>query len=72
MKCFVFLPLNNIRGVMWQVSERLTCKVLRKIIPLYPHLNVMFFKFVFIHKTFLVQVCFSMIYLNWQNFAREK
>ena len=38
---------------------------------MYPRLNVSF-KFLFIHKTFFARVCFLMIYLAWQNLAREK
>ena len=30
------------------------------------------FKFLFIHKTFFARVCFLMIHLAWQKFAREK
>ena len=37
-----------------------------------PRLNIKFFKFLFIHRTFFEQVCFLMIYLTWLNFAREK
>ena len=36
------------------------------------NVNVMFFKFLFIHKTFFAQVCLLMMYLTWQNFVREK
>ena len=42
------------------------------MIPVDPRLNVMFFKFLFIHKTVFARVCFLMIYLAWLNFAREK
>ena len=40
--------------------------------PVYPRFTFMFFKFLFMHKTFFARVYFLMIYLNWQNFAREK
>ena len=40
--------------------------------PVYPRFTFMFFKFLFMHKTFFAWVYFLMIYLNWQNFAREK
>ena len=42
------------------------------MIPVYPRLNVMFFKFSVIHKTFFAQVRFLKIYLTWENFTREK
>ena len=42
------------------------------MIPVYPPLNVMLFKFLFIHKTFFARVCFLMLYLTWWNFASEK
>ena len=42
------------------------------MILLYLRLNVMFFKSLFIHKTFFAQVYLLMMYLTWQNFVREK
>ena len=42
------------------------------MIPVYRRLNVMFFLFLFIPKTFFAQVRFLMIYFTWQNFGREK
>ena len=34
------------------------------MIPVYPCLNVMFFKFLYINKVFFPRVCFLMIYLT--------
>ena len=42
------------------------------MILVYPHLNVIFSMFLFIHKTFFARVSFLIIYFTWENFAREK
>ena len=57
---------------MKYISKILSDKVWRRIIPVYSYLNVMLFKFFLIHKTFFARVCFSMIYLTWESFTREK
>ena len=54
---------------IWKI---LTWRVLREMILVYLSLNVMLFKFLFIHKIFLARVSFLMLYIAWQNFAREK
>ena len=42
------------------------------MIPVYPRLNVMFFKFLFIYKAFFARVCFSMIYLPYLTKLRQR
>ena len=42
------------------------------MIPVHPRLNVVFFKFSFICKTFFPRVYFLKIYVTLQNFAKEK
>ena len=42
------------------------------MIPVYPRLKVMFFKFLFIHKIFFCTNLSLMICVTWQNFARVK
>ena len=42
------------------------------MIPVYPRLNVMFFKFLFIYKAFFARVCFSMIYLPYLAKLRQR
>ena len=59
-KCFGFFPFKNSPDVAWHyfrklLTERISCGM----ISVYPCLDVMFFKFWFIHKTFFGQVLFQ-------------
>ena len=57
-KCFVFFPLNN--------SPDVTCiyVIYREMIPVCYRLNVMFFKFLLIHKT-LFFLCYTLPGKTW-------
>ena len=57
-KHFAFFTLNNSPDVAWHDLKDINLKVSGEMIPVYPCLNVMFFKVLFMQKTFFARVCF--------------